>query len=229
MKSKSKPLFIGLIIIVALTAVITAYSGSLTGRWGASAAVEEARAALKELPLTIGNWQAEKEGEMDATSISMLEIKDSYIIRAYKNTVTQTVVYITIILGPSGRVTVHTPEICFGGKDYNKEGTRVSVPINVQVDNGAKTIEDSFWKIDFVGRSLDVNNRISFYYAHSSGNEWIATESARWTFAKYRYAYKLQAQAYTAAAAGDAPTDTVKGFLTDVLPVIHQHLTLSNK
>ncbi|MDR3182712.1 MAG: EpsI family protein [Planctomycetaceae bacterium] len=223
---KSKPLFIGLLIFAVLTVAVTAYSGSLTGRWGTPIAVNEARAALKLLPMTIGNWQAEKEGELDKSSVTMLEVKDSYITRSYKNTMTQTVVHITIILGPSGRVTVHTPEICFGGKDYAKEGDRVSVPINVQVDNGAKTIEDSFWRVDFAGKSLDTSNRISFYYGHSSGDAWIATENARWTFAKYRYAYKLQAQAYTGTS-GDAPTDTVKEFLTDVLPEIHQHLTLN--
>ncbi|GHT11108.1 hypothetical protein FACS1894170_04240 [Planctomycetales bacterium] len=222
---KIKSFFIGLIIFAVLTVVITVYSGSLTGRWGTPFAVNEARTVLKSLPLTIGNWEAAKEGELDKSSITMLGVQDSYITRSYKNTITQNVVHITIILGPSGRVTVHTPEICFGGKDYVKESERVSVPINIQIDNGAKIIEDSFWKVDFVGKSLDTNNRISFYYAHSDGGPWVATKNARWEFSKHRYAYKLQAQAYSASSSEDKSTDTVKEFLNEVLPEIHAHLT----
>jgi hypothetical protein len=226
---KIKSFFVGLVIFAVLTVVITVYSGSLTGRWGTPFAVNQARTVLKSLPLTIGDWEAAKDGELDKASITMLEIQDSYIMRSYKNTITQEAVHITIMLGPSGRVTVHTPEICFGGKDYTKEDARVSVPINVQVDDGAKTIEDSFWKVDFVGKSLDTNNRISFYYAHSDGGPWIATENPRWEFSKHRSTYKLQAQAYSAAPSEDKSTDTVKEFLTAVLPEIHAHLAPMQK
>ncbi|GHT21888.1 hypothetical protein FACS189419_03520 [Planctomycetales bacterium] len=157
----------------------------------------------------------------------MLEIKDSYISRTYKNSITQEVVYVSIILGPSGRVTVHTPQICFGGKDYTLEKDKIAaIPITVQIDNGAKTVEDSFWRVNFVGNSLETNNRITFYYAHSLGDVWSAMDNARWILSKSRYAYKIQVQAY-APNTEDSLTDPVKDFLKGTLPVIHEHLTLS--
>jgi len=170
--------------------------------------------------MEIGDWKAADEGESDKTAVTMLRIQGSYVFRAYRNSMTQAVVYVTILVGPTGKVTVHTPEVCFGGKDYEKDAARSSVQISVQ--RNEDEVVDSFWKINFTGRSLDVNNRISFYYAVSTGNAWEAVENPRSTFQAYRYVYKLQAEAFSGS--GDADGDVVNNFLSDCLPTIHEHL-----
>jgi hypothetical protein len=124
------------------------------------------------------------------------------------------------MVGPTGKITVHTPEVCFGGRNFEKEATRTSVPINVQLASG-EDIADSFWRVNFIGQSLNINNRISFYYGFSTGGAWTATENPRSTYQRYRYVYKLQAQAYSGT--GDE-RDIVKQFLEECLPVIHEHL-----
>jgi len=219
MNKRTTSLLIGVIVILVMTVAIAFHSGVLTGRWRTFAGLDEARDALKALPMKIGDWLAEEEGELDATSIKMLRIQDSYVFRTYRNTVTQATVHLTILVGSTGIITVHTPDVCFGGKDYERDAARTRVQINVQREEDE--VDDFFWRINFTGRSLDTNNRISFYYAVSPGDTWNAVESPRATYQSYRYVYKLQAEAYSGT--GD-DSDNVKTFLEDCLPTIHAHM-----
>lgn len=220
MNTKVISLFLGIIVVAAVTITVTRYAGALTGRWGDFEGMDKARTVLKSLPMEIGDWKAENEGKLDETSINMLRIRDSYVFRTYKNEQTQSVVHFTLMVGPAGKITVHTPEICFGGKDYEKQSSPFSVPMDVQLSSG-KDIADTFWRIDFKGRSLDTNNSISFYYGVSTGEDWLAVEDTRSAFQQFRYVYKLQAEAFSRSG-GDE--DTVKQFLADCLPTIHEHL-----
>ena len=223
MNRRTTSLIVGVIVILVVTVAVTINAGSLSGRWRTFAGLDEARTALKALPMQIGDWLAEKEGELDTTSITMLRIQDSYVCRTYRNTITQAVVHLTIMVGPTGIITVHTPEICFGGKDYDKDGTRTRIRINVQREEDE--IDDFFWRTNFTGRSLDTNNRISFYYAVSPGDTWNAVEVPRATYQTYRFVYKLQAEALTGT---DGSGDTVKNFLEDCLPTIHEYMRPCN-
>jgi len=227
MKKGTTPLFIGAAVIVVITLAFTLYAATLTGRFGEFRGIDAARASMKALPMEIGRWQATEEQQIGDAAVKMLRIQNSYISRIYRHADTQDVVYMTLMVGPAGRVTVHTPEVCFGGMDYEKEMTPTRVPISVQVeseDGEIREIQDTFWRLDFVGRSLDINNRISFYWGVSTGDAWQAheRERSRWEYRKMRFVYKLQAQAYSGA--GDE-NDTVKRFLEDCLPTIHQHLS----
>ncbi len=217
--SKNTQFILGLVVLLFIGTGITVYSGLMTGRWGLFTGLEEAQAALKEIPMGMGDWEAVKENEMPKSEVTILQIQNGYISRSYKNARTNEYVHLLIMVGPTGRIVVHTPEICFGGKDYAKEDDRISVPFSVATLDEARNVEDSFWKVDFVNQSLDLRGRISFYYAVSTGDAWMATEQPRQTFQKFRYVYKLQAQAHT-----EAERDNVKAFLDDCLPTIHQHL-----
>lgn len=217
--SKNGHFIVGLVVIVIIGLATTLYSGSMTGRWQSFSGLDDARKVLKEMPMKIGDWEADQENEMSADEVAILRVQNGYISRAYRNTRTRATVYLVIMIGPTGRVVVHTPEICFGGKDYAKEQERTSVPIAVSSIDGSKEMDDTFWKVDFVNRSLDLNGRISFYYAVSIGDAWVATERPRQTFQAYRYAYKIQVQSFT-----DAENDSVKAFLEECLPVIHQSM-----
>ena len=220
MKKGTVPLLIGIVVIAAITVAMTVYAASLTGRWGEPMGIAEARVSMKALPMEIGNWRAEEERSIGDTAVKMLRIQDSYILRTYRNTVTGDDVHVTLMVGPSGKVSVHNPEICFGGRAYTMESARSRVPVNVLLQSGDE-IDDTFFRVDFVGQSLDVNNRISFYWGISTGGAWNAVEQPRFHFRKFRFIYKLQAEAYSGA--GD-DSDIVKRFLEDCLPTIHSHL-----
>lgn len=218
--TKSAPLFLGIFLIIAIMLSVTLYCGSLTGRWSTFRGLDESKEALQQLPWTIGDWEAnpEKAGKLSKEDVNMLQIEDAYIVRRYKNTKTMAEVNLIMMVGPTGRVVVHTPEICFGGRDYEKEDAKivVSFPVGNYMENDAT--DDMFWKLNFVNKSAR-GGTISFYYGVSAGGPWIASENPRSDFQRYRYAYKLQAEASV-----DGETDNVKQFLEDCLATIHEHM-----
>jgi len=224
MKKTSSSLLIGVVVVIVITIAVTWYSGHLFGRWGAFQGIQEARTALKSLPMEINGWIADEELELDQTSITMLRIQDSYIYRAYRNAETQAVVRLTLMVGNTGIISVHTPEVCFAGRDYVREETRTSVPFNVQLADGSgRVVPDALWKVNFVGQSLDTGNRVSFYFGVSPGDAWHAVENPRTVFSRYRYIYRIQAESFVLTGTEETG-DVVKQFLEDCLPTIHVHL-----
>ena len=218
---RTTSLWIGIVVVLVVTVVVTIASGHLFGRWRDYQGLEEARALLREMPMEINGWRAEEEGKLDNASVTMLQIQDSYLFRIYRNMTTQAEVRFTLMVGSTGRVTVHTPEVCFGGRDYEKESAPTRVAFEVISLETDEKIIDEFWRLDFVGEALGRNNRISFYYAVSAGDVWRAVTNTRSTFVRYPYAYRIQVEAYTGAGDNE---DNVKKFLEDCLPTIHKHI-----
>jgi hypothetical protein len=221
--SKSTQFIIGIVLIIVITFCMTVYSGMQTGRWSQFSGLIDARKVLKDLPKEINDWTMEGEEQvLDNETTTMLQIQDGYIARSYRNNKTQAVVHFVLMVGPTGRVVVHTPEICFGGKDYQKEENRVSVTFPVTLQDVSGESDDTFWKVDFINRGLR-HDKISFYYSVSLGKSWIAAENPRSAFQFSRYAYKFQVQALS-----DGELDNAKIFLQDCLPTVHEFLRPCN-
>ena len=220
---KTIPLFIGIIIISVLTIAVTAYSGYLFQRWGYFEGLPEARELLRQLPMEINGWVAEEDVPLRPGDVAMLKIQDAYVNRVYRNA-ERAEVHFTLMVGPSGRITVHTPEICFGGRDFSREAARTPVPIDVQLDCGREVV-DTFWRVNFVNRAIGANNRISFYYGSYHGvrpaDVWHAVERPRRDLQRFRFVYRIQVQAHSVL--GDE-RDTARQFLEDALPTIHRYL-----
>lgn len=214
------PLAFGIGLIVAMMFAVTVYCGNMIGRWAPFEGLEKAQTALHDLPWVIGDWESdpEKAGKLAKEDVAMLEIENGYIVRSYKNARTGAIVNLMMMVGPTGRVVVHTPEICFGGRDYEKQGSPAIVSIPIVNYSGEGDSMDTFWKLNFVNNSAR-GGTISFYYAVSVGEAWKASDDPRSHFQRYRFAYKIQAEAFA-----DGEIDNVEEFLTDCLPTIHEHL-----
>ena len=217
--SPLRPLVTGVTVVVVLTLAVALYCGMYTQRFVPFRGIDESRALLKELPLTIEDWVAEKEGTLDSTSIHMLEIENGYVTRRYKNTKTQSEVNFVLMLGPTGRVVVHTPETCFGGRNYEKENAKTSISLPGKALSDEEPGEENFWKISFINRSFQ-GEKISFYYAVSSGGNWTAARNPRYDFSGFLFVYRIQVEAIIDRDGADP----AYAFLTDALPTIRQHM-----
>ena len=218
-------LFIGIIIVSVITVAITISSGNMFQRWGEFDGLEEARIALRTLPMEIrardgSLWRADEERELEQVEVNMLRIPNAYISRVYMNDITGAIVGLTLMVGPTGRITVHTPEVCFGVRDFEQEGPRNRIPIEIELVSGERAI-DHFWRVDFLGQSLSAANRFSFYYGVSTGDGWYAVENPRSTFQRFRFIYRIQVQEVSGMG-GEG--DNVRLFLEDALPTIREHL-----
>lgn len=220
MTDKAKPtsFFFGLFLLIVLMIGVTAYCGILTGRWAPFTGLEEAREVLRELPLTIGDWEAGEERQLSKDDVTMLQIENGYICRRYKNSVSQAEVNLVIMIGKTGLVTAHTPEFCFGGRNYEKESTRSAIAFPIVNYSGKGPTDDLLWKVNFINRAAQ-GGTISFYYGVGVGDSWLASENPRTELLRYRYAYKLQAEAMV-----DGETDNVRQFLGDTLPTVQKYL-----
>ncbi|MDR2760981.1 MAG: EpsI family protein [Planctomycetaceae bacterium] len=219
-KSKNPiQLYVGIVIAVAILLAVTVYVGMRTARWSNFSGLNEAREKLRELPYTIGDWTAEGEMELSENDVKYLQIQNGYITRRYKNSKTKSEVYITLMAGKTGIVVVHSPEICFGGRDYKKdEKGRISVPFPILDFAGKATDDNALWKVKFINNSAR-GGVISFYYGASVGNGWVADDNPRVKFRNFRYAYKIQVQ-----ASENEDDDIAKIFLTDCLPTIRDYV-----
>ncbi|MDR1484186.1 MAG: EpsI family protein [Planctomycetaceae bacterium] len=219
-KSKNPfQLYVGTVIAILILVSITVYVGAKTARWSNFSGLDEARLKLRELPFTIGDWVADGEGELSEQDVTNLQIQNGYISRRYKNSKTKSEIYITIMVGKTGIVVVHSPEICFGGRDYKKdERGRAAVSFPILDFTGKATDENMLWKVKFVNNSAR-GGTIAFYYGASAGNGWAAEENPRMKFSNFRYVYKIQVQAKE-----DGQEDIAKAFLSDCLPTIRNYI-----
>jgi hypothetical protein len=209
----------GFMFMIALTLGSGVMQGLLSNRWGISDFQRQAGAKLDSVPKSFGNWEMKKSEKLDQDAIDQLE-PYGYFVRQYVNRASGATVYVTLLLGPSGPISVHTPEVCYAGRDHQQLGNRNKVELT------GKAGKDSFWKTSFQLRGVDAPVQ-NIYYAWSPGDQWVASENPRLSFATRPYLYKIQisgvAQA-TNAGASDSATDTELVFLADFIPVLNEYL-----
>ena len=100
---------LGVLLAIVVAAGFTLVSGTIQGhmskRWGLSIDAEPAVARLAELPEQFGDWKVQSTSEMSEHVVDMLQCA-GYSYRTYENTVTGETVNVTILLGPSGPISV---------------------------------------------------------------------------------------------------------------------------
>ena len=109
-------------ILIAL-GILTA-SGLVHGfwseRWNPSTALEEAAARVEEVPLTAGDWKAETVDS--EPSVFFQAGARRYWTRCYVNPKKKGTFFVILMCGRSGRMAVHTPEVCYRGAGYEMGG-----------------------------------------------------------------------------------------------------------
>jgi hypothetical protein len=117
---------------------------------------------------------------------------------------------LSLLIGPAGTVSVHSPEICFPSKNFELLGKRVR--ITIRDDAG---IDHQFWRVEF--RSQDLEERLSrVYYGWSIGGTWSAPDDPRFEFAGQPYLYKLQL--HVKISPDSEKADAGLSFLSNFLP-----------
>jgi hypothetical protein len=238
-KKSSKPtksqIWIGFAVVAFLTIVITVVAGNYQDRWSQNQDRVEAGKRLKDLPTRIGNWVTGEDKTLSKDEEEALQIEGNYVYRTYRNVTTNDEVVFMLMVGPPGRLAVHTPEICFGGRDYVSDEKRELVAFN---KTGTES-PDALWRVKFTNTTMRGGLPIVFYYGLNAGSNWQASEEPRTEFQWYRNVYKIQLQSYyretvrTAASVVEGNkqeiSDPCKNFLDEAFPEIDKHLTLKAK
>ena len=224
------------LVVVGLTLASGMIHGSLTNRWGPPPAMVAAARKLEGVPTQFGHWQMERELEMDETTKNMLELA-GWINRSYVNQSTGQIVHVSVLLGPAGRISVHTPEICMPSRKYVQNDRRKRIPIPTAVSpqsstedsdgiaskNSVDVPENSLWGLTFQSREAS-GELLRVYYGWSRGGPWAATGGPRYEYAGSPYLYKIQLAAAVPPLTLSEETDPCQEFLTEFFPALQPWL-----
>ncbi|MGL6225749.1 MAG: exosortase-associated EpsI family protein [Thermoguttaceae bacterium] len=221
-KGGQSGLIVRVVVVLLLTAVMTYVAGANWGRWGGfSKQMENASQSLELIPKSFGDWEAGEDEQLNQTSVDMLELAD-YIVRQFVNQKTGERVSVLMMVGPTGRLVVHTPQVCFGGRNFKM----MSDPIPVSFPGTGKEA-NNLSKLVFKNQSMNGGTKI-FYYGVSTGGPWMPiTNTSRYDLQGNRFLYKLQLEAFVKDEF--ERDDCIKRFLNEFLPLIEGKMVSCNQ
>jgi hypothetical protein len=205
------------VLVVAVTILSGVIQGRMRNRWGPPQDTVAAAEKLAQIPRQFGNWRLQSTEKLDKSTENMLECW-GYIVRNYVHQTTGDVVSVTVLIGPTGPIAVHTPEVCFASRNYQSREQRKRVTIR-----GSTGGEDEFWALNFNIDNLR-GDVLRTYYAWSTGGRWTAANDPRFQYVGQPYLYKMQLSSRLSAGIDLESDDPCRKFLQDFLPAVGQCL-----
>ena len=207
-------------ILTALAVVIPCgvVHGLWTDRWVVSAEPGASAAKLSRLPLTVGEWEGEAVA-VDAGGRGAAGVA-GHLARRYRNRVTGGVVSVLLVCGRPGPVSVHTPDVCYGGAGYDL----ADPPTRFAAPPGSAARPAEFWVADFHQVGSAVPARLRIFWAWSAAGAWQAPDNPRLAFARFPALYKLYVLREVTAAGERPEDDACAAFLRPLLSELDQCL-----
>lgn len=195
--------------VAVLTAVLVlTASGLVHGiwaeRWRPSEELRAACARVELVPLEVGDWTAAAE---DADTASFAQAgAQSYWVRAYTNPRKKTTLYVILMCGRSGKMAVHTPEICYRGAGFELADRPEVWTVSAATGESL----GAFWTASFTkGSGADL--RLAWGWNANKG--WQAPTSPRWDFGGEPFLYKLYLSHELTPGSERAAEDFMRQFL----------------
>lgn len=199
-----------IVVGIGVTVATGVVCGHVSQRWGPIPDMVAAADHLKSLPAQIGSWQLVEEDTMSETIIRTLSCA-GYVSRKYVDRHSGSTVSLAIIVGPTGPISVHTPEICYSSQAYSIEEPRKGVQL---ADAGGNA--HSFWCTTFRSNNA-LAEQLRVYYGWCADQDWTAAESPRFNFAGRPLLFKLQIASLVPPGEKGASQDPCQVFLKELL------------
>jgi hypothetical protein len=197
--------------------------GRMTNRWGEAAVLRDAAQKLgAELPARLGPWRLVKSYELEQSVANALQCV-GYLHGAYAHDQTGDTVVVAIIAGPGGRISVHTPEICYSAQDYELVGDRQQLAIHDEVGN-----LHTFWQLAANSR-VPARPHLRVLYGWSAGDAWQAVAGPRFAFAGLPLLYKLQLAGPPQAGQANPAFDPCQDFLARLVHDLQPRLVANSR
>ncbi|MEZ6127746.1 MAG: exosortase-associated EpsI family protein [Planctomycetaceae bacterium] len=181
-------------------------------------ALATASARLTNLPAEIGNWTSTdaelSEREIDAAGIH------GYVRREYRNDRTGYSVFLTVLCGNAGPMSVHPPTACFQGVGYKL----ISGPAVTPIKSEGSSYIYEFNKSSFRQGDVSVPEIVRVFWGWAPDGNWKAPSNPRFAFRGHSYLYKIYVTDSSLEEPGQTSLPQIESFLQDVLPVISEAL-----
>ena len=70
-----------------------------------------------DLPATLGSWELLKQGTLQENELKILHASDHWQ-RVYQRSESKQIVVVTLVVGPSGPLASHQPEVCYARNEF---------------------------------------------------------------------------------------------------------------
>lgn len=152
--------------------------GERTGRWRLSMDREELIALLSKVSLQIGPWR----GKSFNVEVGQFERAgaDAFVVRRYAHESDKIQISMMLICGRTGPISVHTPDVCYGGAGYEMFGE----PVRHELDLDSSGKRAQLWVATFRKQDLSGSVYLRVYWSWSTPNQnWTAPDNPRSAFA----------------------------------------------
>jgi hypothetical protein len=210
--SRPLPLLVAIGVIVCAGVV----HGVWTSRWQTSEKLAEAVARVPLVPGTVGDWHS-KDVEVNPEGYAQTGAL-GYWMRRYKHQKTNREVTVILMCGPSGKMSVHTPNICYQGAGFVMQGD----PVRWTVADGDREAE--LWTADFYKETGAADQRLRIFWSWTAAGEWIAPDNPRFEFRGQPALYKLYIVRDITLSKIPLKDDPAGELLRQLLPRMHKIL-----
>ena len=207
-------------LLLSLAAAAVAADGVLHGlwtdRWGNSPELEQAVARLRNVPLQVGEWRGQ------ALTLRPREAEQAgfagHLLRRYERPDGASVT-VMLACGRPGPLSVHTPEVCYGGAGFALAGDAARYTPKVPLSAPAE-----FWKGKFTKEGAIVPEHLRVLWSWHAGGAWNASDRPRWDFAGLRVLHKLYVTCPMSGADDRQEDALCAEFLAAFLPELEKTL-----
>lgn len=184
--------------------------GAWTHRWGASPALAAMAARYESVPMAIGDWKG-VSSELGAAERKMAGA-EAWLSRVYTNRTTGVSVSVLLLGGLPGKISTHTPEVCYVGAGYE-----LADPSTYDRPYGPQARRAGFRTARAIRGGADPSVLRIFWTWHAASG-WSAPDRPRWAFASERTLTKLYVVRRDGGAAVEPDRDPCNDFLDAFLP-----------
>ena len=211
-----------LLLSIGIAATIASgmLHGHLNQRWGVDSQLQIAAAQLQTLPKSFGDWHESSNKELSKTAIEMLQCA-GYINKIYVNRQTNEKISVVVMVGPGSTMAIHTPEICYSGRNFSMVGDKRQSKISDTAQN-----KHEFWLVDFTMNDTEAKE-LRVHYGWSDGDTWQAPNRPRLAFAGKRILYKIQIAEYVTTLQKKLD-DRAERFLSEFLSALYEKIQNAN-
>jgi len=181
-----------------------------------------AATGVGELPTRIGRWRMVNAEPLDEAARNILKCR-AHESRNYVDEQTGDNISLVLLAGVAGPIVAHTPEACYSSTEY-------------EIDEAAKTevVRNAAGRLDNFGRVVFRSNALAgrrmevFYAWRKHDGPWEAPQSPRLALGGQPMLFKLQLAIASSEDSRDRSyaSDAIHRFLTELLPVLDQILTV---
>jgi hypothetical protein len=199
-------IFTAVVLIVGAGLV----NGAWTDRWGPSPALTALGSRFESVPMKIGDWTG-TASELPAEDRAMAGAV-ACLARRYSDPRRGLSVTVLLLGGLPGKISTHTPDVCYRGGGYNLDAPSGFRRRYGQDDRTAE------FRTMLATRAGTNPSALRIFWSWNASAGWLAPDEPRWKFAPARALCKLYVIRETAGVVVDPEADPCNDFLSVFLP-----------